>query len=1502
MSEKYTHQLLKVVVAQVCQAIGWHSIQSTPMELMIDILDQYLKDITRTTHRYAELYNRTDPNLDDVALAYREMGTNLGELQEYLQFVDPIEKVFEVPKYPLPKETHLNFLKPGSKEVLSRPVHIPEHMPPMLVDADEEEQQAERRLRMMEQERIAGLLSEEMDPEVKEEIVGGSEVVVEKMEEIGAEEMAMMESSQQEEVVTFKRPPDVLSGGEGTADTKKGKGLNDEGRPTREISSVIMTTSGFISPAREGRLPEAKVPMILEEKPKPPPPPPPVPIIPALPISKMEEKFSKKLKKKPAEKEKKKDKKGDKKKVKEENDTASRPVTPGNTAPETGDSSIVDDIKPLPMALDPPPRAPSPLDVKPSEAMLPPAMASPMPIPPVKIPKPKKEKPPKKKKLSPAEKLKSPVAPPLLNSSPLMEQPMLNFASPTPMPQIPPPLLNQISPPKPPKPKKPRLTKKQQQLLQQQQQLQQQLPFMEQFQQQLQNNPLTATQILELFSPGKNPMSDLFPPSLFPPRQQISPQPIPPKFPDTAAQTQLDILQKLHPSLEITPAPGPSSSGKLQQQQQLLQQSPSPDKQKLNIFKKASKKDQQPMSAHGLPAPQPPIIVIDDDKSPPHQPQFPTTPTVKKRAPKKSSNQGFSFQDTFSSPNMDSFNLSMDHPMSSLAGTSFREFSPPKTPSNMPKTPDIKLHSSSSSSASWMSDSGKLPPGGLGAPEPPLFGAFPNFGMPHGMGKPEKKPRKPRAPKQPKEPAKGKKSKNAQLMEDLNLLQQLTQQQQQLQQQQQQQQFPPNSALDKKQLFDYSNLLKQSMPPGFLQNQVRNPMLGMFPLPSGPGLIPDNPLFPSFPGQPSFLPSFGMPRLPPQFDLGNLPRYTRPQKVPSTENLDNLDPETKLAHTPLDLQKSTCNVAPLVPPSLQIDQSPPSKKQKPSPQQPIKELPPQEHSLNLSTKSVITQNPQPSKSSAQTLNPTESFSKQPPLQSQSSLLTLPIPHQQQQQQNIPPQIPHQQHQLAQISPTVPPITSGETIVIGSDSDTNSQSTVTMAAMGIEPPNQGAGGSSKKDRSEKRSKNKEHKRDKKLRETRDGKIKKKKDKKDKNKSKDRDRERPKSSHSFNMDIPDAPLEPASTMSIPNTVAPNPFIGTGKPVDQAPAAPSASALLEDPSNLEQIRRKEKKEKKKEKLKKEKRKEKERAALEAANAGPFGLALLGAQSGDNSDGSSTSVPKLTLKLGGSAASPSPRSGTPDVQVIDPNAVSSGESIPGKREASPELARISALVTRPPKLKTPTSKGKAKDDETAKHPKAADHSSKTAGKLEFGAAETSTKPRPRGIQPLPDSIDLFSVNQTPPTVPSKVSTTSAGPSSSAGPAPLGGESSTPIAKKPPKEPKSSHKAHGGGGGSGGNGGSGTGSLIPAPLNSTPINVKDADGNVVWICPACGRVDDGTPMIGCDGCDAWYHWVCVGIQVPPDSKEDWYCRVCIAKKQESHGADEKQKKRKKKDKKNPKD
>lgn len=36
---------------------------------------------------------------------------------------------------------------------------------------------------------------------------------------------------------------------------------------------------------------------------------------------------------------------------------------------------------------------------------------------------------------------------------------------------------------------------------------------------------------------------------------------------------------------------------------------------------------------------------------------------------------------------------------------------------------------------------------------------------------------------------------------------------------------------------------------------------------------------------------------------------------------------------------------------------------------------------------------------------------------------------------------------------------------------------------------------------------------------------------------------------------------------------------------------------------------------------------------------------------------------------------------------------------------------------------------------------------------------------------------------------------------------------------------------------------------------IRDEWGNKIWICPGCNKPDDGSPMIGCDECDDWYHW-----------------------------------------------
>lgn len=74
---------------------------------------------------------RTVPNLDDLGLTFRDMGISIQDLSDYVCNVEPTAFSEDIAAIPVPREHLLNFLKPGSHEVLSRPVHIHEHLPPM---------------------------------------------------------------------------------------------------------------------------------------------------------------------------------------------------------------------------------------------------------------------------------------------------------------------------------------------------------------------------------------------------------------------------------------------------------------------------------------------------------------------------------------------------------------------------------------------------------------------------------------------------------------------------------------------------------------------------------------------------------------------------------------------------------------------------------------------------------------------------------------------------------------------------------------------------------------------------------------------------------------------------------------------------------------------------------------------------------------------------------------------------------------------------------------------------------------------------------------------------------------------------------------------------------------------------------------------------------------------------------------------------------------------------
>lgn len=50
------------------------------------------------------------------------------------------------------------------------------------------------------------------------------------------------------------------------------------------------------------------------------------------------------------------------------------------------------------------------------------------------------------------------------------------------------------------------------------------------------------------------------------------------------------------------------------------------------------------------------------------------------------------------------------------------------------------------------------------------------------------------------------------------------------------------------------------------------------------------------------------------------------------------------------------------------------------------------------------------------------------------------------------------------------------------------------------------------------------------------------------------------------------------------------------------------------------------------------------------------------------------------------------------------------------------------------------------------------------------------------------------------------------------------------------------------------------------------------WLCPACGKPDDGDLMVECDTCKEWYHLSCTRLKKPPEDDENWECDFCNAK------------------------
>eukprot|EP00961_Rhodomonas_salina_P121521 1636011-Rhodomonas_salina.1 len=73
--EDFAGDACRTVVAQICEAVGFHSMTQSASETLTDILIKFIDEMGFQAHSLAEFSGRTECNVLDVKLAIDHMGS-----------------------------------------------------------------------------------------------------------------------------------------------------------------------------------------------------------------------------------------------------------------------------------------------------------------------------------------------------------------------------------------------------------------------------------------------------------------------------------------------------------------------------------------------------------------------------------------------------------------------------------------------------------------------------------------------------------------------------------------------------------------------------------------------------------------------------------------------------------------------------------------------------------------------------------------------------------------------------------------------------------------------------------------------------------------------------------------------------------------------------------------------------------------------------------------------------------------------------------------------------------------------------------------------------------------------------------------------------------------------------------------------------------------------------------------------------------------------------------
>ncbi|KAF5201380.1 Transcription initiation factor tfiid subunit [Thalictrum thalictroides] len=139
-SDDYGRAISKIAVSQICENVGFESLQQSSLDLLSEITLRYLRDLGKTAHFYANIAGRSDCNVFDIIQGLEDLGPSQGDVKgsfessstvkEIMQYVSLDDNPFaqDVTQFPLIKRQKPtpSFLQVGETPEKE---HIPAWLP-----------------------------------------------------------------------------------------------------------------------------------------------------------------------------------------------------------------------------------------------------------------------------------------------------------------------------------------------------------------------------------------------------------------------------------------------------------------------------------------------------------------------------------------------------------------------------------------------------------------------------------------------------------------------------------------------------------------------------------------------------------------------------------------------------------------------------------------------------------------------------------------------------------------------------------------------------------------------------------------------------------------------------------------------------------------------------------------------------------------------------------------------------------------------------------------------------------------------------------------------------------------------------------------------------------------------------------------------------------------------------------------------------------------------------